>query len=321
MQKKPLIVIAGPTAVGKSALSVKLAAELGGEIISADSMQVYRGMDIGTAKITEKEMNGVPHHLINVLDPKEPFNITLFQKMAKEAIRGIYERNKIPVLTGGTGFYIQSVIYDIDFDDSSENSCIRDELNKEMQELGPEKMHEMLEKADPASALAIHPNNRRKVIRALEFYRMTGQRISEHNEEQHKNLSPYRMKFYVLSMEREILYRKIGMRVDRMMEEGLLEEVKRLRDSGCTSDMISMQGLGYKEIFAYLEGRSTYEDAVEKIKAETRHYAKRQLTWFKREPEAVWILMQDYGYDRDKILEKIMPECRELTETEEGDLK
>ena len=312
--KQPLIIIAGPTAVGKTALSVALAKRISGEIVSADSMQVYRGMDIGTAKVTKEETCGVPHHLIDVLDPKDPFNVMTFRSMVKDAVRGIASRGNVPVLVGGTGFYIQSVLYDVQFEEDASSEELRKELEQEADVLGAEKMHERLRALDPDAAEAIHPNNIKRVIRALEYCLSTGRKISVHNREQRERTSPYSFLFYVLTMDRAALYQRIDLRVDQMMEQGLLAEVKRLRDEGVTSDMVSMQGLGYRQIFDYLEGIATLDEAVERIKRETRHFAKRQLTWFRREPDARWINVSEYGGDRKKILELMTEECLCLLE-------
>ena len=312
--KQPLIIIAGPTAVGKTALSVALAKRISGEIVSADSMQVYRGMDIGTAKVTKEETCGVPHHLIDVLDPKDPFNVMTFRSMVKDAVRGISSRGNVPVLVGGTGFYIQSVLYDVQFEEDASSEELRKELEQEADVLGAEKMHERLRALDPDAAEAIHPNNIKRVVRALEYCLSTGRKISVHNREQRERTSPYSFLFYVLTMDRAALYQRIDLRVDQMMEQGLLAEVKRLRDEGVTSDMVSMQGLGYRQIFDYLEGIATLDEAVERIKRETRHFAKRQLTWFRREPDARWINVSEYGGDRKKILELMTEECLCLLE-------
>ena len=300
--KQPLIIIAGPTAVGKTALSVALAKRIGGEIVSADSMQVYRGMDIGTAKVTKEETCGVPHHLIDVLDPKDPFNVMTFRSMVKDAVRGIASRGNVPVLVGGTGFYIQSVLYDVQFEEDASSEELRKELEQEAAVLGAEKMHERLRALDPDAAEAIHPNNIKRVIRALEYCLSTGRKISVHNREQRERTSPYSFLFYVLTMDRAALYQRIDLRVDQMMEQGV------------TSDMVSMQGLGYRQIFDYLEGIATLDEAVERIKRETRHFAKRQLTWFRREPDARWINVSEFGGDRKKILELMTEECLCLLE-------
>lgn len=299
---RPLIVLTGPTAVGKTALSIELARAVGGEILSADSMQVYRGMDIGSAKIRPREMQGVPHHLIDILDPSQEFNVVVFQKLCRQAMEGIYERGHIPILTGGTGFYIQAVLRDIDFTENEENTEYRGQLEQLAAREGPQALHEMLRAVDPASAEAIHAHNVKRIIRALEFYHLTGEKISEHNEREAERLSPYRYCYFVLNDDRERLYQRIEERVDRMLEEGLVEEVRRLMEQGCQRDMVSMQGLGYKEILDYLAGEITLEEAVRRIKQGTRHFAKRQLTWFRRERDVIWLNKPDYGYDEQEIL-------------------
>lgn len=302
-KKKKLIVLTGPTAVGKTKLSIQLAKAIGGEIISADSMQVYRGMDIGSAKVTEAEKEGVLHYLIDVLSPFEEFNIVLFQKFAKEAMEQIYEKGKIPIIVGGTGFYIQSVIYDIDFSKHDEQDGIRSRLEKIAEtENGAHLLHERLREIDPKSAEMIHENNVKRVIRALEFYEETGMRISEHNEEQRQKESPYDVSYFVLNDQREKVYERIDRRVDLMMEAGLVEEVRRLKESGCRRDMVSMQGLGYKEIMDYLNGEISMEEAVYRIKRDTRHFAKRQITWFKREKNVIWLDRDAYENDDARML-------------------
>ena len=293
-QKPPLIILTGPTAVGKTALSLRLAKAIGGEILSADSMQVYRHMDIGSAKIRPEEMEGVPHHLIDVLEPSEEFNVVLFQKMAKEAMKGIYGRGNIPIITGGTGFYIQAVLYDIDFTENEENTQYRARLERLAEEKGNAYLHTMLQEVDRESASAIHPNNRKRVIRALEFHELTGQKISEHNETEREKEAAYRAAYFVLTDDRNILYQNIDIRVEQMIEAGLVEEVERLRDMGCTRDMVSMQGLGYKEILSYLEGEVPLERAIYLIKRDTRHFAKRQLTWFRREKDVIWVPKNEF---------------------------
>ena len=303
--KKPLLILTGPTAVGKTRLSIKLAKAVNGEIISADSMQVYRYMDIGSAKIKPEETEGVPHHLIDVLDPEEEFNVVTFQKMCKKCMEEIYDRGHVPILTGGTGFYIQSVLYDIDFTENAEDTTIRDRLEKEAEEKGAEYLHGKLREVDPASAGAIHANNIKRVIRALEFYHQNHTPISAHNEKEHQKTSPYRFAYFVLTDEREKLYRRIDQRVDLMMEQGLLTEVKTLYDMGCRKDMVSMQGLGYKEILDYLDGSCSLEEAVYVIKRETRHFAKRQLTWFRREKDVIWLDKSEFNDREDQMLQKM----------------
>lgn len=306
--KKPLIILTGPTAVGKTALSIGLAKALNGEIISADSMQVYRHMDIGSAKVTKEEMEGVPHHLIDMLDPEEDFNVTRFQSMAKQAMEGIYSRGHVPIITGGTGFYIQALLYDIDFTENDGGGAVREELERLGEEKGSEYLHQMLAEIDPESAGSIHANNRKRVIRAIEYYRLTGEQISVHNRREREKESPYRCYYYVLNCERSLLYERIDRRVDLMMEQGLVGEVKKLKEMGCARGMVSMQGLGYKEILDYLDGRCSLEDAVYVLKRDTRHFAKRQLTWFKRERDVRWLELEAFGGDRGQILEHVIRE-------------
>lgn len=300
-----VIVVCGPTATGKTRLGAALARAFSGEVVSADSMQVYRGMDIGSAKIGPQEMQGVPHHLIDVLDPSQEFSVVVFQKLCRQAMEGIYERGHIPILTGGTGFYIQAVLRDIDFTENEENTEYRGQLEQLAAREGPQALHEMLRAVDPASAEAIHAHNVKRMIRALEFYHLTGEKISEHNEREAERQSPYRYCYFVLSDDREKLYQRIEERVDQMLEEGLVEEVRRLMEQGCRRDMVSMQGLGYKEILDYLAGEITLEEAVRRIKQGTRHFAKRQLTWFRREKDVIWLNKPDYGYDEQEILAAI----------------
>lgn len=308
--KKPLIILTGPTAVGKTALSVKLARAIGGEIISADSMQVYRHMDIGTAKIKQEEMQGVKHYLIDELEPEEDFNVVRFQEYTHKYMDEIYAKGKIPILVGGTGFYIQAVLYGIDFKEAEDNSAFRDKLLALAAEKGAEYLHDRLKEVDPKAAESIHPNNVKRVIRALEYHNQTGEQISAHNEEQRQKESPYNFCYFVLNTDRKLLYERINQRVDAMMEEGLTEEVKKLLERGLRADMVSMQGLGYKEIIGCLKGEYSLEQAVYDIKQETRHFAKRQITWFKREKEVTWILKEDYKSD-DEILEALLGSMKE----------
>lgn len=303
-----LVILTGPTAVGKTALSVTLAKKIGGEIISADSMQVYRGMDIGSAKVTAEEMQGVPHFLIDEFDPAEEFHVVRFQEYAKRYIREIQERGHIPILVGGTGFYIQAVLYDIDFTENGSDHSYREELETLAKEHGAEYLHTMLASVDPASAEAIHANNVKRVIRALEFYQETGERISEHNEEERQKASPYQFAYFVLNDARDRIYANIDYRVDLMLEHGLVDEVRHLQAQGCTRDMVSMQGLGYKEILDYLDGRCSYEEAVRVLKRDTRHFAKRQLTWFRRERDVIWVDKQEIGYEPEQLLAYMLPE-------------
>lgn len=299
--KKPLIILTGPTAVGKTALSINLAKAVNGEIISADSMQVYKYMDIGTAKIKPEEMEGVPHYLIDVFDPKEDFNVVLFQQYAKQYIKEIHNKGKIPIIVGGTGFYIQSVLYDIEFEENEGDTSYRQELEELTAEKGTEYLHTLLKEIDYTSFLAIHPNNTKKVIRALEYYKQTGAPISLHNEEQRQKTSAYNSAYFVLTNDREVLYSRIDKRVDTMIEEGLVEEVQTLLSKGCDKSMVSMKGLGYKEIISYLEGEITLEEAIYILKRDTRHFAKRQLTWFKREKNVIWVDKSQFE-DNDTII-------------------
>ena len=308
---KPLVILTGPTAVGKTELSIGLAKRINGEIISADSMQVYRGMDIGSAKIRPEEMQGVRHYLIDELDPDEPFHVVKFQQLAKKYMNEIWEKGRIPILAGGTGFYIQAVLYDIDFTENEEDTQYRDYLEKLAEEHGAEYLHRMLKECDPTAAEQIHANNRKRVIRALEFYHLTGRHISEHNEQERRKKSPYQFAYFVLNDERETVYARIDRRVDVMMEEGLLEEVAALKRKGYTRDMVSMQGLGYKEILDYLDGCCSLEEAVRVIKRDTRHFAKRQLTWFRREQEVEWIQKEQFDHDNERILDEMMRILRE----------
>ena len=289
MEKKKLIVLTGPTAVGKTKLSIELAKRIGGEIISADSMQVYKHMDIGSAKIRPEEMEDIPHFLVDELEPSEEFNVVVFQQKTKQYMEEIYKRGHIPILVGGTGFYIQAVLYDINFSKDDDNHEIRKELETLAKENGAEYLHEELRKIDPASAEAIHANNVKRVIRALEYYKLTGQKISEHNEEQRQNESPYDFSYFVLNDHRELLYERIDKRVDEMIAAGLVEEVKSLKEMGYDRSYVSMQALGYKEIFSFLDGEITLDEAAYIIKRDTRHFAKRQITWFKREKEVIWV--------------------------------
>ena len=279
-----------------------MAKRLGGEIISADSMQVYKYMDVGTAKISAEEMQGVKHHLIDVLDPKEDFNIVKFQNMVKCSIEEIVKNGHIPILVGGTGFYIQSVIYDIDFNNEDDNSSVRKKLEEEYDAFGADFMHEKLKKIDIVSAQTIHKNNKKRIIRAIEYFLINNEPISSHNEVQREKKSPYDYRFFVLNPPRDILYERINKRVDIMVENGLVDEVKKLREMGLSTANISMQGIGYKEIIEYLDGEVSLETAIENIKQNTRHMAKRQVTWFKREKDVIYV--DPFSFEsNDKIVD------------------
>lgn len=306
MPKDPLIILTGPTAVGKTDLSIELAKRINGEIISADSMQVYRRMNIGTAKISHAEMQGIPHHLIDILEPWEDFNVVAFQQYASRAVKDIMQRGKIPIVTGGTGFYIQSLLYGISFTENENDPALRQQLEAESEQDGGQSLYLYLSQIDPEAATAIHPNNRKRVIRAVEYYKLTGKKISEHNETQRQNDLVYNSAYFVLNMERDKLYKRIDMRVDTMLQDGLVDEVKSLLHEGCTADMISMQGLGYKEIIRYLNHEITLDEAVYILKRDTRHFAKRQLTWFRRERDVIWL-----DKNNDHILEFILSVLKE----------
>jgi len=289
MEKKPLIVLTGPTAVGKTELSLRIAKRYDCEILSADSMQVYKYMDIGSAKIREDEMKGVKHHLIDVLLPEEEFSVYRFVQMAKQAMEDIYRRGKIPLVVGGTGFYIHALLYDTEFTSEETDNALRERLTALANRIGPEALHERLAFVDPESARIIHPNNVKRVIRALEFYEQNHLPISSHNAEQRAKESPYDFCYFVLNMDRAVLYDRIEKRVDQMVRNGLKEEVERLRAMGYSRELVSMQGLGYKEYLDYLNGEITENEAIYRIKRDTRHFAKRQLTWFRREDDAIFL--------------------------------
>ncbi len=313
IEKRPLIIISGPTAAGKTDLSIALAKKIGGEIISADSMQVYKNFDIGTAKIRPEEMEGIPHYLIDIMGPDEEFNVFEFKSRALEAMEKIYQNGHIPIIAGGTGFYIQAVLYDIDFTEGETDKSYRKLLEEKAEKEGAEVLHQMLFEIDPDAAEQIHANNIKRTIRALEFYHETGGRISEHNEEQKSRTSPYRFVYFVLNRERSTLYERINLRVDQMMEEGLLDEVKTLLGSGISPDSLAMQGLGYKEIVEYIQGKCDLEKAIYNIKIGTRHFAKRQLTWFRREKEVCWMNYEDYDNNKVSMLDAMVKKLKEAS--------
>lgn len=313
MTKQKMLIIGGPTGAGKSAISVEIAKKIGGEIISCDSMQVYKRMDIGTAKITKEEMQGVPHYLIDVAEPSEAFDVHTFSVMGHEALKKIYENNHIPILVGGTGFYIQSLLYDIDFTDEGCDDKIREDLREYADRYGNHALHEKLKDIDPVSYETIHENNVKRVIRAIEYYEKNHEPISKHNEEEKGRSSPYDFRFFVLTDEREKLYSNIERRIDKMMSDGLLAEVQALYDEGLRQTDVSMQGLSYRQLIDYIEGKCTLDEAISRIKLETRHYAKRQLTWFRREKDAVFINKSEYKdmqEIQDFILENLWKQSR-----------
>ena len=306
IEKKPLVILTGPTAVGKTETSIKLAKAINGEIISADSIQVYKHFDIGSAKITKEEMDGVKHYLIDVLEPDEEFNIFVFKKLAMEAMEEIYSKGKIPIIAGGTGFYIQALLYDVEFSEEEGDKTYRHMLENKAKEEGVTAIHNMLKEVDPEAAKEIHENNLKRVIRALEYYNETGMRISDHNKEQRQKESPYNFRYYVLNMDREKLYERVNLRVDIMVENGLIDEVKKLKEMGYGKELNSMQGIGYKEIRDYVDGVYDYDTAIETLKKNTRNFAKRQITWFKREKEVVWLNHEEFDNDKEKILEFVI---------------
>lgn len=304
--KKKVLVIAGPTAVGKTDLSIKLAKELNGEIISTDSMQIYKYMDIGSAKITKEEMCGVPHHMIDVVDPSTPFSVADYKEMAQKCIDDIISRGKLPILTGGTGLYINALTCNMNFTEAENDLKYRSELEELAENHGNEYIHNMLKDIDPISYKEIHYNNRKRVIRALEVYKLTKKPFSSFNAGEEFYNGPYDVSYYVLNMDREKLYNRINLRVDMMMDKGLLEECIKLKEMGYNSSVQSMQGIGYKEIFYYLENKISLNEAVEMIKQGSRNYAKRQLTWFRRDPRAI-ILDKDI-FSEDEIFKRIVGE-------------
>lgn len=304
-QNKPLIILTGPTAVGKTKASIALAKSINGEIISADSMQVYKHMDIGTAKIMPEEMEGVTHYLIDILSPDEAFSVATFKEKAMYAMDEIYNKGKIPIIVGGTGFYIQALLYDIDFAEV-EGHPYREELETFARKEGAEALHNRLREIDVVAAEEIHANNVKRVVRAIEYYYETGMKISEHNANEREKESPYNFCYFVLNDERAHLYERIDTRIDLMLEQGLIQEVKELLEQGYQRDSVSMQGLGYKEIVAYLENECSLEEAIRVLKRDTRHFAKRQITWFKRERDVIWLPKQEFNYEEEQILEKMM---------------
>lgn len=311
MEKRPLLVLTGPTAVGKTEAAISLAKLCDGEIISADSMQVYRKMNIGTAKITPEQTQGIPHYMIDELEPDEEFNVFLFQKKTKAYMEDIYAKGKLPILVGGTGFYIQAVLYDIEFtEENKEADSVREKLQEQARTCGTAALYQRLLEVDPDYAKTVHENNVKRIIRALEYHTLTGKTFSSHNEEQKKKNSPYCFAYFVLNMERETLYQNIDRRVDIMIQEGLIDEVQHLLNLGYGRSLVSMQGLGYKEIAAALCGECSMEEAITILKRDTRHFAKRQLTWFRREKEVCMIEKEHYPTN-EKMVEEMIRIARE----------
>ena len=305
---KDLIVLTGPTAVGKTSLSIALARAVDGEIISADSMQVYRHMNIGTAKITEEEKCGIPHFLIDEFEPDEEFNVTIFKNKVMGYIEEIKSRGKVPIIVGGTGFYIQSVIYDINFSEYGDDSLVRQKYEVMAETIGKSELHKELALVDKEYAESVSENNIKKVIRALSFFEMTGERLSEHNKRERERCSPFDFAYFVLTMDRKKLYERIDKRVDLMFNMGLVEEVKSLISRGYNKSLVSMQGIGYKEVIGYLNGETNLSECIEIIKRDTRHFAKRQLTWFKRE-KVVTYIDKDELITEDKGLKEMLRVC------------
>lgn len=305
--KKKLILIAGPTASGKTKSSVLLAKQIGGEIISCDSMQVYRRMDIGTAKVRPEEMEGIPHYMIDVLEPTEGCNISWFKEQVTRHIEEISNRGKVPILVGGTGFYLNAILFDTQFEETDTDLSYRQSLEKEVRTNGADSLHKRLQEVDPVSAEAIHANNVKRVIRALEYFHQTGVPISKHNEKERKKRealsSPYDYTFFALDMDREVLYDRINRRIDRMIDEGLLEEVKVLYDEGFSEDLTSIKAIGYKEFYPYFRGELTLDACIDKLKQNTRHYAKRQLTWLRHQAKPIFIPVDQYDFDAQKIVD------------------
>ena len=302
---KDLIVLTGPTAVGKTSLSIALAKAVDGEIISADSMQVYKYMNIGTAKITEEEKCGIPHFLIDELEPDEEFNVTIFKNKVMGYIEDIKSRGKVPIIVGGTGFYIQSVIYDINFNEYGDDSNVRIKYEAMAETLGKSELHKKLALVDREYADSVSYNNVKKVVRALTFFEMTGEKLSEHNKRERERSSPFDFAYFVLTMDRKKLYERIDKRVDLMFDMGLVEEVKALMAKGYDKSLVSMQGIGYKEVIDYLSGKTSLEECIDIIKRDTRHFAKRQLTWFKREKVVTYIDKDEFDAE-DNCLKEML---------------
>ena len=311
MKKIPLIILTGPTAVGKTDLSIKLSKSLNAEIISADSMQIYKYMDIGSAKVTKEEMDGVVHYMIDEVTPDVPFSVSEFQMRSEKYIEEINKKGKNVLITGGTGLYLNSLIYNMDFAKSNANNEIREKLEQELAENGIDYIHEKLRGLDEEAANRIHKNNTKRVIRAIEVC-MSGQKMNDFSKDLRYN-EKYKPIIIVLNRDREVLYQRINKRVDIMLENGLLDEVKELLKMGYTKDMISMQGIGYKEMIKYLDGEYTYDEAIEIIKRDSRRYAKRQLTWFKRYQDAKWFDLDKYQ-DIEILKEDIINHIEKLLE-------
>jgi tRNA dimethylallyltransferase len=302
---KDLFILGGPTAVGKTEISIKLAQRLNGEIISADSMQIYKSMDVGSAKISEEEMRGVPHHMVDIIEPSEEFSVAEFKERAENTIKEITNKNKLPMLVGGTGFYINSLIYNYSFADTNKDEEYRVYLTKLAESEGKECVHKLLKDIDEESYNKLYPNDLKRVIRALEVYKVSGKPMSEFKAEQNILDIPYNVYYFVLNMDRQRLYSRINSRVDIMMKNNLIDEVIKLKEMGYNADMQSMKGIGYKEVLYYLNGEISLNEAVEMIKQGSRNYAKRQLTWFRKDPRVNWVNKEDFT-NEDEIVEFIV---------------
>lgn len=303
--KDNLFILVGPTASGKTSVSIELAKKLNGEIISADSMQIYKHMDIGTAKVTPEEMEDIPHYLIDIVYPDEEFTVADYKENAEKFIADINSRKKLPIVVGGTGLYVNSLVYDLNFTQVPPNEEIRNRLESLADKYGNEYIHKMLEKIDNESYNKINVMDRKRIIRAIEIYEVTGKPMSEQNKNFRKPIDKYNLVMVGLNMDREKLYERINLRVDKMVEEGLVEEVSKLLEMGYNKDLVSMQGIGYKEIISYLEGELTLEESLELIKKGTRNYAKRQLTWFRRDKRIKWVNLDEFS-SMDYLIEYII---------------
>ena len=308
--RENLLVLLGPTAIGKTDVSINLAKEIKGEIISADSMQIYKYMDIGSAKVTEEEMQGVEHHLVDILYPDEEFTVANYKSRAKELITKINNKNKIPIIAGGTGLYINSLVYDLNFTKVAANEDFRSRLEAIAEVKGNEYLHQELAKIDEESSLKISPNDQKRVIRALEIYEVTGKTMSEYNKDFRKPIEDYNLVMIGLNMDRTKLYERINLRVDIMIENGLVDEVRSILSKGYSKDLVSMQGIGYKEVIMYLEDELTLEESIELIKKKSRNYAKRQLTWFRRDYRIKWMNLDNYS-DKESLTKDIIEYTRE----------
>lgn len=302
--KRPLVIIAGPTAVGKTDISIEVAKRLNGEVVSADSMQIYKYLDIGSAKPTDEEMEDIKHYLIDEIDPREEFSVAQYRDLAKKYIDKIISENKLPIVAGGTGLYVNSLVYEMDFSSTVSDKDIREKLTREYEKYGADYLHEKLKEVDKEAAERIHQNNVKRVIRALEIFYTTGESIKDFSRDLVES-KDYDVILIGLNRDRQKLYQRINKRVDIMFNSGLLDEVKKLVKMGLTSDDISMKGIGYKEIIGYFDGEYDLDRAIELVKRNTRRYAKRQLTWFKRYKNIKWFYLDEYT-DKKKIIDNII---------------